>query len=121
MTAGRRAILALAAAVAFGAALGVAADRWWLARAAEPSAEASFVQMLDDAVDLDSIQTRRARAIVDRHQLAVDSAWKAVRPDVHVAIMAAQSEIAAILRPEQRARYDAWVASMHASMRDSMQ
>lgn len=48
----------------------------------------------------------------------IDSAWRAVRPNVHVAIMATQSEIAAILRADQRARYDRWVRNMHVEMQD---
>ena len=112
-----RALLALLAAVLVGAATGVAADRAWLAAWSSPIAsDESLVAAMRHEVGLDANQERRVREIVARHQHAVDSAWTQVRPNVHAAISAAQMEIAMVLRPDQRARYRAWIRSEHRSV-----
>ena len=122
MNARARVLIAFAGVLAFGAALGVAADRLWLARrpavvAADPMTSAdALVAVMQREVGLDQAQARTVRQILARHQASVDSAWLAVRPNVHRAIGAAQMEIAMVLRADQRARYLRWVQSAHRRM-----
>jgi hypothetical protein len=117
-----RVLIAFAGVLAFGAALGVAADRLWLAQrpavvAADPMTSAdALVAVMQREVGLDEAQARTVRQILARHQASVDSAWLAVRPNVHRAIGAAQMEIAMVLRADQRARYLRWVQSAHRGM-----
>jgi hypothetical protein len=112
-----RAFLALGATLACGLVAGVALGRTWLAPRppAAMSEEALLAAMARD-VGLDGAQVQAVRAVLDRHQRTVDSAWRAVRPNVHAAIMASQTEIAAILHPEQRERYARWLRNAHPGM-----
>lgn|SRR5574338_371595 len=119
-----RALLALGGVFAFGAAFGVAADRVWVARRATAAASASadpmesadaLVTVMQREVGLDAQQARAVREILARRQQSVDSAWRAVRPNVHRAIGLAQMEIAMILRPDQRERYMRWVGAVHGT------
>jgi hypothetical protein len=122
MSARSRVLLALSGVFAFGCALGVAGDRLWLAPrpaavAANPMESAdALVAVMQREVGLDESQARSVRAILARHQSSVDSAWRAVRPNVHRAIGEAQMEIAVLLRPDQRARYLRWVQSAHRGL-----
>jgi hypothetical protein len=76
----------------------------------------ALVAVMEREVGLDETQARTVREILARHQSSVDSAWRAVRPNVHRAIGAAQMEIAMVLRPDQRPRYLRWVQSAHRGM-----
>ena len=122
MTARGRVLAAFVGVFAFGAASGVAADRLWLAPrravvAADPMTSAdALVAVMQREVGLDEAQARTVRQILARHQSSVDSAWQAMRPNVHRAIGAAQMEIAMVLRADQRARYLRWVQSAHRGM-----
>lgn len=122
MTARARAIVALSGVFVLGAAAGITANQVWLARS--PAAVTSnpmesadaLVALMRREVGLDAQQARAVRAILERHQQAVDSAWRAVRPNVHRAIDMAKMEIAMVLRPDQRERYMRWVGSVHKGM-----
>ena len=122
MSARARVFVALAGVLALGVALGIVVDRVWLAPApahlaADPMTSAdALVAVMKREVGLDDAQTRTVRQILARHQESVDSAWRAVRPNVHRAIGSAQMEIAMVLRPDQRARYLRWVQSAHRGM-----
>ena len=122
MNARARVLIAFAGVFAFGGALGIAADRVWLVPrpapvAADPMTSAdALVAVMQREVGLDEAQARTVRQILARHQSSVDSAWRAVRPNVHRAIGAAQMEIAMVLRADQRARYLRWVQSAHRGM-----
>lgn len=122
MSARARVFVALAGVLALGVALGIVVDRVWLAAApahlaADPMTSAdALIAVMKREVGLDDAQTRTVRQILARHQESVDSAWRAVRPNVHRAIGSAQMEIAMVLRPDQRARYLRWVQSAHRGM-----
>lgn len=122
MTARTRVLIAFAGVFAFGGALGITVDRLWIAPrspavVADPMTSAdALVAVMQREVGLDQAQARSVRLILARHQASVDSAWLAVRPNVHRAIGAAQMEIAMILRDDQRARYLRWVQSAHRGM-----
>lgn len=115
-------LVAFAGVFAFGGASGVVADRLWLAPkptaiVADPMTSAdALVAVMQREVGLDEAQARTVRQILARHQSSVDSAWRAVRPNIHRAIGAAQMEIALVLRADQRARYLRWVQSAHRGM-----
>lgn len=122
MSARVRVFIAFAGVLALGIALGIVADRRWLvpapaSLAVDPMTSAdALIAVMRREVGLDDAQTRTVRQILARHQESVDSAWRAVRPNVHRAIGSAQMEIAMVLRPEQRARYLRWVQSAHRGM-----
>lgn len=122
MTARARAFAALVGVLVVGMTLGVVTDRAWMARrpaaaSQDPMASAdALVAVMRREVGLDDGQTREIRGILARHQASVDSAWRAVRPNVHRAIGLAQMEIATVLRPDQRERYLRWVRSAHTGM-----
>ena len=122
MNARNRVLVGLVGVFAFGVALGVTADRFWLlprppAAAPNPMESAEvLVAVMQREVGLDEAQVRTVRLILARHQSSVDSAWRAVRPNVHKAIDAAKMEIALVLRPDQRVRYLRWVQSAHRGM-----
>lgn len=117
MSARARAFLALAATLGCGLVAGVALGRTWLApRPSAGMTEESLLAAMAHDVGLDAAQVQAVRAVLDRHQRTVDSAWQTLRPNVHAAIMASQTEIAAILHPEQRERYARWLRNAHGSM-----
>jgi hypothetical protein len=112
-----RALWALAATATVGFAAGVAIDRAWLAPRGRASlSEPALLSAMRREVGLDDSQVVAVRAILERHQTAVDSAWQAIRPNVHAAIAAAQLEIAQVLRPEQRERYLRWIKGAHPNL-----
>jgi hypothetical protein len=108
------ALLALLAVLVLGAAAGVAGDRAWMAsRDSNVASTETLITAMREHVGIDTLQERQVRAVLARHQRAVDSAWGQVRPNVHAAINAAQMDIAILLRGDQRERYMKWIQSVH--------
>lgn len=64
---------------------------------------------LDDAVDLDEEQIDQIHRLMARRQEVVNEVWLRLRPEVESAMSEVHSEIAALLRPEQRERYHRWL------------
>ena len=109
-----QALLALVAVLVLGAAAGVAGDRAWIAsRNSSVASTETLITAMREHVGIDTLQERQVRAVLARHQRAVDSAWGQVRPNVHAAINAAQMDIAMLLRDDQRSRYLSWIQSVH--------
>lgn len=107
------AALTLVAVLVIGIALGVTLDRFWIMRAppANPMSSAMLIGEMDRRLHLDVAQRDTIANVLHRHQLTVDSAWARVRPSVHAVIDSSQREIIAVLRPDQRSAYLAWIRS----------
>lgn len=72
------------------------------------------MQLLDHALDLDSAQREVIGATLRRHQGVIDSAWRAIRPQVHATLDSIHREIMAVLRPEQREAFLRTLMRAHA-------
>ena len=88
--------------------------------AADPMEPHQFVARLGRDLDLDAAQRASIMAILERRQMAIDSAWRALRPVVRATIDSAQTEIVAVLHPDQRGRYAELFRAAHGRMGDSM-
>jgi hypothetical protein len=113
-----RAALTLVAVLIIGIALGVTLDRFWVMRAmpASPMSPAVLINEMNRRLHLDAAQRDTIEDVLRRHQMTVDSAWARVRPNVHAVIDSSQREIIAVLRPDQRAAYLAWIRTAHHAM-----
>jgi hypothetical protein len=107
------AALTLLAVLVIGIALGVTLDRFWVMRAlpASPMNSAMLISEMDRRLHLDVAQRDTIASVLRRHQMTVDSAWARVRPSLHAVIDSSQREIIAVLRPDQRSEYLAWIRS----------
>jgi hypothetical protein len=105
--------LTLLAVLVIGIALGVTFDRFWVMRAmpASPMNSAMLISEMDRRLHLDVAQRDTIASVLRRHQMTVDSAWARVRPSLHAVIDSSQREIIAVLRPDQRSAYLAWIRS----------
>lgn len=68
---------------------------------------------LREVLGLDDRQVEQIHAVMAEHQVAVQQAWEQLRPEVQSAMREVHMEIARILRPEQRERYNDWVTRHH--------
>lgn len=107
------AALTLVAVLVIGIALGVTLDRFWVMRSlpASPMNSATLISEMDRRLHLDVAQRDTIANVLRRHQMTVDSAWARVRPSLHAVIDSSQREIIAVLRPDQRSAYLAWIRS----------
>ena len=107
------AVLLVSIAFAAGLLIGVAGDRVYLihghqllpGRAFE-FASRHLVDRMDHELDLTPQQREQVQGIVDRHHARIKAIWSAVRPQARVEIDQANQEIARILTPDQRVRYE---------------
>jgi len=116
------AALTLVAVLVIGIALGITLDRFWVMRAlpASPMNSATLISEMDRRLHLDVAQRDTIASVLRRHQMTVDSAWARVRPSLHAVIDSSQREIIAVLRPDQRDAYRAWIRS-HAMRKSGTQ
>ena len=110
--------LMLAVAFAAGAAAGVGYERHRAPHAHDPARvdPQHLMRHFHDQLALDSAQATAIGAILARHQGAVDSTWRAMRPQVHAALHGALREIAAVLRPDQLAKYQRMMEERHGGV-----
>jgi hypothetical protein len=85
-------------------------------RADNPMEPHIFVERLSSDLHLDAPQRDSITAILTRRQRVIDSAWRALEPGVRATIDSAQREIAAVLRPDQRAKYLELFRAAHGNM-----
>jgi hypothetical protein len=71
------------------------------------------IDHLERELALDSAQHRAIAAIFARHQRTIDSSWHAVQPHVHAALDSTLREVAAVLRPDQIAKYREMLHERH--------
>ena len=64
---------------------------------------------LRQSVGLDDEQMQRVHEIFARNQGVVRAAWRAVQPEIEIAMEKVHREVADLLEPEQRRRYHDWL------------
>jgi len=106
---------------ALGGIAGVFFDRHHLVpRPGAPTAaevhEAAMAD-LEEFLDLDETQVEQIHAVLANRQHLVQQAWEQVRPEVQSAMLEVHVEIAALLRPEQREHYHAWLTRQREESR----
>jgi hypothetical protein len=97
---------------ASGAAAGVAADRWMTSAESRPAGRRpdALVRKYKEELRLDETQARSVEEIVWRTWTDTRRAFAPVEPEVDRIRHRGDDEIRALLRPEQRARFDEMVA-----------
>lgn len=76
------------------------------------------ISELQDFLGLDDEQAAQVQAILAENQHVVQLMWEEFRPEVQAAMRQVHMEIAALLRPEQAARFHDWIM-VHGSRPDS--
>jgi hypothetical protein len=104
--------LLLALVLIAGIGIGAAYERR-RADSHEASAMHHMTHRLADELALDSAQQAAVTAIFARRQRSIDSTWRALQPHVHAAMDTTLREIAAVLRPDQAAKFRSMVERMH--------
>lgn len=96
--------------VAFGSGFvtGVATDRFVLrrGRGIPPAATTMMARRLDRHLDLTDDQRAKVERILERRHERMNGLWAAIRPQLRQEIDAANAEIAGVLTPEQRQRFE---------------
>lgn len=105
-------IAALVVVVAFvsGVLVGIAASHFMMRRGHRPHmtkrAAHFMVERLDRRLDLTDEQEKKIEAIIARRHARMEQLWGSVHPRVRAEIDATNKEIATVLTPEQRARFE---------------
>ena len=113
-----RAAVVLALVFAAGMLAGVVVDRHRLepVRDASVAAHGSHEVMMRElrqALGLDEAQMAAIERVFAAHQQTVQHAWEQLRPEVQEAMVRVHDEVTAVLRPEQRERFERWVRERH--------
>ena len=104
------AAVVVAAAFVAGVLVGVAGAHFFLLhhRPRVPHRAAHFmVERLDRRLDLSDEQEKKIEAIIQRRHERMNAIWSESRPRVRAEIEAANAEIAQVLSPEQRTKFEA--------------
>lgn len=112
-TAGLKATLLLAVVFAAGVALGIAYERRQPAQASAATDSHDTLGYLVSELRLDPAQERAVSEILKKHQAEIDSTWHSIQPHVRSALEATSSEIIAVLRPDQAAKYQQMTDRRH--------
>jgi Spy/CpxP family protein refolding chaperone len=112
-----RAGLALLFTFVAGALAGVfferhRADQALSALSAGEMHEAAMAE-LREAVDLDDRQIEQIQAVMAERQEVVQRVWEQLRPEVVNAMQEVHADIAELLRPDQRQRFNEWLIRRH--------
>lgn len=103
------AVAMLIAAFAFGGLVGGAAtsmaDRRTHKSRADHPPRPSYVDRLGADLGLSEPQKDSVRAILERHQPAMDSLWETIRPLMQSERQAIRNQITALLTSDQQAKY----------------
>lgn len=78
-----------------------------------PSNPAELVDHIAKSLNLDSAQKAAIARILARHQGAVDSAWRALKPHVGATLDSVHQEIMTVLTPAQQKQFLSIANSMH--------
>ena len=114
-TSNATAIAAIVVVVAFiaGLLVGAVADRIYLFRHGPPRERhagefiaSRIVERLDRELDFTPQQKQQITIIVTNHGRRMDAIWSNIRPQMRQEIDAANSEISAVLTPDQRVKFD---------------
>jgi Spy/CpxP family protein refolding chaperone len=97
----------LLAAFVLGGLVGGAATTSMADRRVPKRPRPSYVERLAADLVLTEAQQDSVRAVLDRHQPAMDSLWESIRPQFQSERQAIRDQITALLTPEQQSRYAA--------------
>lgn len=102
---------------ALGVLVGIAFERHhWTAPAARKSVaeerEASMRE-LREVLELDDNQVEQIHTILTERQEMVQRTWEQFRPEVQAAMRQMHTDIADLLRPNQRKRFHEWLMERH--------
>ena len=101
------AVLALVLTFVSGMVVGVAMHRVWLRDRQVPRHAATMMaRHLDLRLDLTDAQRAQVESILLRRHARIDEVWSGARPRVRAEIDAANAEIARVLTPEQREKFE---------------
>ncbi len=106
----------VAAAAVAGGALGIAADRFAIAR--RPTPAPSGLDAFAAELELTPSQHRAVDSIMTARRRAVDAIVAPVRPQLDAVRDASRRDIRRRLTPAQQARYDAYLARIERQDRD---
>ena len=119
MTARTRSLVAGALLVLTGAAGGVAFDHLvvfthhMMAHRDSPSGpattHAALLGELDQALHLTPPQHDSIKAILNRHQRSIDSAWRLIHQNMDAGMDSVHQELGAVLRPDQLTLLHEWM------------
>jgi hypothetical protein len=108
-----RAALAIASLIVFGAVLGIAADRLYLAhRPPQSSMQHLHEETLDRfrvILDLDDAQVAAIDSIFRHRQGEFESTWRVLNHHLYSTVDSVHEEVNALLRPEQREAFRRWL------------
>lgn len=112
-----RAVLAALSLLVLGAVIGIAIDRHLHPDSGHASAAAAFHEMalssLDERVDLTAAQRRQIDSIVAARHNTLQHAWQMVHAQLGAAADSVHQDIEAILTPEQRTAFRAWLRDVN--------
>jgi Spy/CpxP family protein refolding chaperone len=103
------AILVVALTFTAGVAVGVFASHMMILRGVHGAPyfpTSAIVHRLDRRLDLTDTQRAQVEQIIRRRHDRIDAMWNGVRPRMHAEIEQTNAEIARILTPEQRAKFE---------------
>lgn len=103
------AVIVILVTFAAGIAVGILVDRVAFRRAHDRVprfATSAMAARLDRHLDLTDEQRTQIEAILERRHSRINSLWSEVRPHVRREIEQTNQEIARVLTPEQRARFE---------------
>lgn len=72
-----------------------------------------LMHRLEHQLELDSAQSVQIGAILARRQVAIDSLWGALRPQVRGALDTTLIEMIAVLRDDQKVKLRGMIAELH--------
>lgn len=103
------AILVVALTFIAGVMVGVFASHMMILRGGHGAAlfpTTAMVNRLDRRLDLTDAQRAQVEQIIRRRHARIDGLWSDLRPRMRAEVDQANAEIARILTPEQRAKFD---------------
>lgn len=112
-----KALLAAVSLLLIGGVLGIALDRHFLAAHGGGSSHSSVSGMFHDMametlereLALSADQRRQIDSLINAHHAQLTRAWERVHSDLIATVDTVHREIEAVLTPEQRARFQAWL------------
>jgi Spy/CpxP family protein refolding chaperone len=109
-----KALLAAASLLVLGGVLGVAVDRHVLSRPAV-AGPANFHDLaaLQDRLNLDASQRRQLDSIISAHHAMLQRTWAELHADLGASVDSVHASLEAVLTPEQREEFRAWLREMH--------
>ena len=120
-----RTALAAISSLVLGAAAGIAIDR--LLQAHRSAGDRLLAEVhhdplgaIDRVVQLTPDQRARIAGILERRQPAIDAMWAETHVRLRATVDSVVSEIAAVLEPEQAARFRAAADEVHSRQRRQM-